>query len=166
MRICAFLIAALLMTTPAWAADVDGQWTGSISTPNGDVAITHEFKADGTMLAEVLGLAFQAFGTAANATATLPLYRLDWAVADGPQELVLERFHSLVDEVFLGREVVEHRRLGHLRRPGDLGHAHVLETAPGEQLQGSGRDELAGLVLLALPQPEFLIHSLRLPKEC
>jgi hypothetical protein len=50
MRICAFLIAALLMTTPALAADVDGTWTGSISTPNGDVAINHEFKADGAML--------------------------------------------------------------------------------------------------------------------
>src|SRR6185503_14814561 len=35
---------------PALAADVDGKWTGSIATPNGDTPVGFTFKADGEKL--------------------------------------------------------------------------------------------------------------------
>ena len=34
----------------AFAADVDGKWTGSVSTPNGDFPQIFTFKADGATL--------------------------------------------------------------------------------------------------------------------
>ena len=40
----------LLLSVSAFAADVDGKWSGSVSTPNGDFPVTFNFKADGTML--------------------------------------------------------------------------------------------------------------------
>ena len=46
----ALLIAMVLCTAPAFAADVDGKWMGTLATPNGDVNIGYEFKADGTTL--------------------------------------------------------------------------------------------------------------------
>jgi hypothetical protein len=49
-KIGALLLAALLVAAPASAADVDGKWAGTLSTPNGDVQIAYEFKADGTSL--------------------------------------------------------------------------------------------------------------------
>jgi hypothetical protein len=42
--------ALLLFAVSAFAADVDGKWTGNISTPNGDIPVTFNFKADGSML--------------------------------------------------------------------------------------------------------------------
>lgn len=50
MRLCTLLLAALLLASPARAADVDGKWAGTIATPNGDIALAFEFKADGTTL--------------------------------------------------------------------------------------------------------------------
>jgi hypothetical protein len=50
MKTRVLLLAMLLCAAPALAADVDGKWTGSLATPNGDVMIGFEFKADGTML--------------------------------------------------------------------------------------------------------------------
>lgn len=44
------LLMLLLVATPALAADVDGAWTGNISTPNGDVMVGFDFKSDGTVL--------------------------------------------------------------------------------------------------------------------
>jgi hypothetical protein len=44
------LAVALLMAGAALAADVDGKWTGSMSTPNGDVPVAFTFKADGATL--------------------------------------------------------------------------------------------------------------------
>jgi hypothetical protein len=44
------LFAALLFAAPAFAADVDGKWSGALATPNGDVNVAFEFKADGTAL--------------------------------------------------------------------------------------------------------------------
>jgi len=41
---------ALLLATPALAADVDGKWAGTIETPNGAVPIGFTFKADGKTL--------------------------------------------------------------------------------------------------------------------
>jgi hypothetical protein len=50
MKIGALLLAVLLLSAPAFAADVDGNWTGSLETPNGAVQIGYTFKADGATL--------------------------------------------------------------------------------------------------------------------
>jgi opacity protein-like surface antigen len=42
--------ALLLLAVSAFAADVDGKWTGSVSTPNGDFPVTFNFMADGANL--------------------------------------------------------------------------------------------------------------------
>jgi len=36
-RILALLLAFMLLAGPAFAADVDGRWTGAMATPNGEV---------------------------------------------------------------------------------------------------------------------------------
>jgi hypothetical protein len=46
----AFVVALLLLAAPAMAADVDGKWAGTVSTPGGDFPVSFEFKADGTKL--------------------------------------------------------------------------------------------------------------------
>jgi hypothetical protein len=51
MKIFASAAAALLLlAVSAFAADVDGKWTGSVSTPNGDFPVTFNFMADGATL--------------------------------------------------------------------------------------------------------------------
>jgi hypothetical protein len=40
----------LLVAAPAFAAGVDGDWTGSLDTPNGPVQLGFSFKADGAKL--------------------------------------------------------------------------------------------------------------------
>ena len=50
MKIYALVFALLLIAAPSFAADVDGKWSGALATPNGDVTIAFEFKADGTTL--------------------------------------------------------------------------------------------------------------------
>lgn len=50
MNIRTLAFALLLAATPAFAADVDGKWTGSIDTPNGAVQIDYTFKAEGDTL--------------------------------------------------------------------------------------------------------------------
>ena len=50
MKIRVLVLAMLLMAAPAFAADVDGKWSGALATPNGDVTVAFEFKADGTAL--------------------------------------------------------------------------------------------------------------------
>lgn len=50
MKVYALLVLMLLCAAPALAADVDGKWSGSLATPNGDVTIGFEFKSDGAML--------------------------------------------------------------------------------------------------------------------
>jgi opacity protein-like surface antigen len=42
--------ALLLLAVSAFAADVDGKWTGSVSTPNGDFPVSFNFMADGANL--------------------------------------------------------------------------------------------------------------------
>ncbi|HEY7388839.1 MAG TPA: hypothetical protein VH640_10035 [Bryobacteraceae bacterium] len=44
------LAIAVLLATAAFGADVDGKWTGTMSTPNGDVPVNFTFKADGATL--------------------------------------------------------------------------------------------------------------------
>jgi opacity protein-like surface antigen len=46
----AIVVGLLLLAAPAFAADVDGRWTGTVSTPMGDLPVQYEFKADGTTL--------------------------------------------------------------------------------------------------------------------
>ena len=58
-----------------------------------------------------------------------------------------------VDEVLLGREVVEDRLLGDVGGARDLGDGDALEAALGEQPPRGLRDQLARLLLLALAQP-------------
>ena len=50
MRMGALILGLLLLAAPAFAADVDGKWTGTMSTPGGDFPLTFTFKADGSKL--------------------------------------------------------------------------------------------------------------------
>jgi len=50
MRMGALILGLLLLAAPAFAADVDGKWTGTMSTPGGDFPLTFTFKADGAKL--------------------------------------------------------------------------------------------------------------------
>ena len=50
MKLFAPVAALLLLAVSAFAADVDGKWTGSVHTDNGDFPVTFNFKADGAML--------------------------------------------------------------------------------------------------------------------
>ena len=50
MRIYALVLGLLLVAAPAFAADVDGNWAGSVDTPNGAVQVGFTFKADGGTL--------------------------------------------------------------------------------------------------------------------
>jgi hypothetical protein len=50
VNIRALALALLLAATPAFAADIDGKWTGSVDTPNGPVQVNYTFKADGDTL--------------------------------------------------------------------------------------------------------------------
>ncbi len=50
MKLFAPVAALLLLAVSAFAADVDGKWTGSVSTPNGDFPVTFNFMAEGSML--------------------------------------------------------------------------------------------------------------------
>jgi hypothetical protein len=43
-------LGLLLFVAPAFAADIDGTWTGTLSTPGGDVAVKYTFKAQGNVL--------------------------------------------------------------------------------------------------------------------
>src|SRR5271155_688305 len=50
MKLFASAAALLVLTVSAFAADVDGKWAGSVSTPNGDFPVAFNFKADGATL--------------------------------------------------------------------------------------------------------------------
>ena len=45
-----FLALATFLLASAFAADVDGKWSGSVSTPGGDFPVNFTFKADGAAL--------------------------------------------------------------------------------------------------------------------
>src|ERR1700722_15770351 len=49
-RLKGLLLALLLASAPAFAANVDGDWSGSMDSPNGPVQISYTFKADGAKL--------------------------------------------------------------------------------------------------------------------
>jgi len=44
------LAVLLLLAGSAWGADIDGKWSGSLSTPGGDFPQNFTFKADGAKL--------------------------------------------------------------------------------------------------------------------
>lgn len=46
----ALVLALTLVAAPAFAADVDGKWAGTISTPGGEFPVAFEFKSDGATL--------------------------------------------------------------------------------------------------------------------
>jgi hypothetical protein len=50
MKLKSLGLALLLAAAPAFAADVDGKWDGSLDTPGGAVAISYTFKAEGAKL--------------------------------------------------------------------------------------------------------------------
>jgi hypothetical protein len=50
MGIRTLACALLLASSSAFAAGVDGKWTGSIDSPNGPVQVTYVFKAEGMKL--------------------------------------------------------------------------------------------------------------------
>jgi hypothetical protein len=50
MKLRSLIIAFVLMAGSCFAADVDGKWTGTFSTPMGDIPIGFTFKADGATL--------------------------------------------------------------------------------------------------------------------
>jgi len=50
MRIALSLLVLMVMCVTAYAADVDGTWTGTVSGPMGDFPVSFTFKADGTKL--------------------------------------------------------------------------------------------------------------------
>lgn len=54
MRFRALVLGLLFFAISAFAADVDGKWSGSVSTPNGDFPVTFNFKADGPALTGVM----------------------------------------------------------------------------------------------------------------
>jgi hypothetical protein len=48
-----------MLAGSAWAADIDGKWSGSLSTPGGDFPQNYTFKADGAKLTgsfDVMGM--------------------------------------------------------------------------------------------------------------
>jgi opacity protein-like surface antigen len=49
-KVYAIVVGLLLLAAPAFAADVDGKWAGTVNTPMGDLPVQYEFKADGTTL--------------------------------------------------------------------------------------------------------------------
>jgi hypothetical protein len=50
MKIYACVLLLMLAAVPAFAADVDGTWAGTVSTPMGDLPVGFQFKADGGTL--------------------------------------------------------------------------------------------------------------------
>ncbi len=50
MNIRKLALALLLFASPAFAADIDGDWSGSIDTPGGAMQISYTFKAEQSKL--------------------------------------------------------------------------------------------------------------------
>jgi hypothetical protein len=50
MRLRALVAGLLFVAVSAFAAGVDGKWSGSVSTPGGDFPVAFTFKADGAKL--------------------------------------------------------------------------------------------------------------------
>ncbi len=56
-KVYAIVVGLMLLAAPAFAADVDGKWSGTVSTPMGDIPVAYEFKAEGaTLTGTTLGI--------------------------------------------------------------------------------------------------------------
>jgi hypothetical protein len=86
-------------------------------------------------------------------------------VADRRDQGRLELLQLAVDQIFLGREVVEHGRLGHVGPPGYVHDRHTVEAVLGEKVERRRRDRLPGLLLLAFPQARLSLHTSQ-PTPC
>jgi opacity protein-like surface antigen len=49
-KLLGLVLGLVLLAAPAFAADVDGKWTGMIDTPMGALPVGFTFKADGNAL--------------------------------------------------------------------------------------------------------------------
>lgn len=50
MKVKSLALALLFAAAPAFAADIDGNWSGSIDTPGGAMTIAYTFKSEGATL--------------------------------------------------------------------------------------------------------------------
>jgi len=50
MKFLSCLLLVLALSATAYAADVDGKWTGTVSTGQGDIPVVFNLKADGAKL--------------------------------------------------------------------------------------------------------------------
>jgi len=50
MRLLASIMIVLVIAISAFAADVDGTWSGMVDTPGGQLPVSFTFKADGAKL--------------------------------------------------------------------------------------------------------------------
>jgi len=50
MKLLATMLMTVLISVTAYAADIDGTWTGTVSGPQGDFPMSSTFKADGAKL--------------------------------------------------------------------------------------------------------------------
>lgn len=50
MKVLTVSVVLMLFSVSAYAADVDGKWSGSLSTPQGEFPVAFTFKADGAAL--------------------------------------------------------------------------------------------------------------------
>ena len=50
MSIRTLALVLLFAAAPAFSADIDGKWTGSLDTPGGAMQVNYKFKAEGTKL--------------------------------------------------------------------------------------------------------------------
>src|SRR5947209_941166 len=57
MRSLALTLALLCASAAAFAADVDGKWTSSVTTPQGELPVVFVLKADGAKLTGTLQIA-------------------------------------------------------------------------------------------------------------
>jgi hypothetical protein len=50
MKLSALVLGMMLLAAPAFAHDADGKWSGTVTTPMGDVQVAFDLKTDGTAL--------------------------------------------------------------------------------------------------------------------
>jgi hypothetical protein len=50
LKLTGLLLGLALISAPAFANNIDGDWSGSLDSPNGPVQISYTFKADGAKL--------------------------------------------------------------------------------------------------------------------
>lgn len=50
MKLRLVFASFVLMAASAFAADIDGKWSGNLETPNGPIAIGYDFKSEGATL--------------------------------------------------------------------------------------------------------------------